>query len=80
MHLVSTNFVLPRAVFKRSIKVPGWQTGAPKPGSMIFPKKRPDFFEIHRTSDNTMGSVDLCNQAFGLYGTYISQSSVYKVN
>ena len=44
-----------------------------------FSEKNLDFFEIHRTSDNTMGSVDLCNHAFGFYGTFFSQSSVYKV-
>ena len=32
-HLIAT------AVFERSIKVLGWQTGAPKPGVHDFPKK-----------------------------------------
>ena len=50
---------LARAVFTRSIEVPGWQPAAPKPGSMIFMKKTSLFFEIHRTSDNSMGSVAL---------------------
>ena len=61
--------------------MPGWQPGAPKSREHAFPEKKcPDFFEIHRTSDNTMGSVDLCNHAFGLYRTSLSQGSVYKVN
>ena len=80
MHMVSTESLLYRAVFTRSIKVPGWQPGAPKTRENDFPeKKRPDFFEIHRTSGNNTGSLDLCNHEFGLYGTSISQSSVYKV-
>ena len=80
MHMVSTEILLSRAVFTRSINVPGWQPGGPKTREHEFPeKKRPDFFEIHRTSDNTVGSVDLCNHAFGFYGTFSSQSSVYKV-
>ena len=49
------------------------------PGSKTFQKKRP-VFEIHRTSDASMGSVALSNQANGLYGTLTSQSSVYNVN
>ena len=43
----------------KSINVLGWQPGAPETREHDFPKKCPDFFEIHRTSDNTMGSVDL---------------------
>ena len=39
MHMISTESLLSRATFTRSIKVPGWQPGAPKPGSMIFRKK-----------------------------------------
>ena len=31
MHLGSTEILMARAVFTRSIKVPGWQPGAPKP-------------------------------------------------
>ena len=53
---------------------------SPETPGARFSEKNLDFFEIHRTSDNTMGSVDLCNHAFGLYGTSISQSGVYKVN
>ena len=49
------------------------------PGARFSVKKKTSFFEIHRTSDNNMGSLDLCNHAFGLNGTSISQSSVYKV-
>ena len=67
MHLVSKGSLLSRAVFTRSIKVPRWQPGAPKTREHDFPeKKRPNFFEIHRTSDNTLGSVDLFNHASGL--------------
>ena len=80
MHLVFTEPLLARAVFIKSNKVLGWQPGAPKSREHDFPKKNLDFFEIHRTSDNTMGSLDLYNNAFGFYGTSFSQSSVYKVN
>ena len=59
IHMGFTGILLVGAVFTRSIKVPGWQPGAPKPGSMIFVKKTSLFFEIHRTSDNSMGSVAL---------------------
>ena len=75
--MVSTESLLSRATFARSIKVPGWKPGAPKSREHDFPEKKcPDFFGIHRTCDNTMGSVDLCNQAFHLYRTFISQCSV----
>ena len=57
LHMGFTEILLVGAVFTRSIKVPGWQPGAPNPGSMIFQKKTSLFFEIHRTSDNSMGSV-----------------------
>ena len=81
MHLVFIEPLLASALLARSIKVLGWQPRAPNSREHDFPeKKRPDFFEVHRTSDNTMGSVDLCNHAFGLHGTSINQSSVYKVN
>ena len=43
MHLRSTEILLARAVFTRSIKVPGWQPGAPKPREHDFPEKRPFF-------------------------------------
>ena len=60
MHMGFTGPLLARAVFARSVKAPGWQPGAPKPREHDFPeKKRPDFFEIHRTSDNSMCSVAL---------------------
>ena len=81
MHLVFTEPLLARAVFIKSIQVLGWQPRAPIFEEHDFPEKKcPDFFKIHRTSDKTMGSVDLCNHAFGLYRTFLSQSSVYKVN
>ena len=52
--------LLASAVFARSIKVLGWQPGAPKPLEQDFPKKKcPDFFEILRTSETSMGSVAL---------------------
>ena len=59
MYMGSTERLLAREVFTKSIKVFGWQPGAPKSGSMIFLKKTSLFFEIHRTSDNSMGSVAL---------------------
>ena len=55
-------------MFARSIKVSGWQ-----PGSTIFQKKS-YFFEIHRTSDTSMGSAARPNHTYGLYGISISQS------
>ena len=58
MHMVSAESLLARAVFGRSIKVLGWQPGAPKSREHDFPKKKcPDFFETHRTSDNSGGSL-----------------------
>ena len=47
---------LAKAEFRRSIRVIGWQPGAPKPRQHDFPKKTSYFFEIHRTSDSSMGS------------------------
>ena len=44
MHTGSKGPLLARAVFARSIKVPGWQPRAPKPREHEFPKKRPIFF------------------------------------
>ena len=79
MHLGSTELFLARAVFTRSIKVPGWQPGAPKPQEHDSPKKRP-FFEIHRTSETSMGSLSLPNHVYGLYRIFTSQSSVCKIN
>ena len=40
MHLGSTEILLTRAVFTGSIKVPGWQPGAPKPRGLGFPEKK----------------------------------------
>ena len=80
MHMVFKVFLLFRAVFARSIKKLGWQPGAPKsPGARLSKKKRPTF-EIHRTSDASMGFIVLANHAYGLYGIFTSQSSVCKVN
>ena len=72
--------LLARAGFTRSIRVLGWQPGPQNPGSTIFRKKTSYFFEIHRTSDTSMGSAVLLNHAYGLYRISTSQGSVYKVN
>ena len=40
MHLGSTELLSARAVFTRSIKVLGWQPGAPKSREHAFPKKK----------------------------------------
>ena len=79
--MVSAASLSARAVFARSIKVLGWQPGAPKSRRHDFPKKKClDFFEIHRTSETSMGSVALANHAYGLYGTFTSHISFCKVN
>ena len=44
MHMVSTESLLARAVFARSIKVHGLQPGAPKSREHEFPKKTTSFF------------------------------------
>ena len=49
--MVSTESLAARAVFTKSIKMLGWQAGAPKFREHDFPKKKSCFFEIHRTSD-----------------------------
>ena len=54
-----TGPLLARAVFAKSIKVLGRQPGAPKSREHDFPKKNVLFFEFHRTSDTSMGSVSL---------------------
>ena len=72
--------LLASAVFARSIKVLGWQPGGPKLRDHDFPKKTPNFFEITRTSDTSMGSAAVPNRANGLNGISSSQSSVYKNN
>ena len=80
--MVFTRSVLGRAVFTRSIKVLGWQSGAPKiPGARLSEKNvLTFFFEIHRTSDTSRGSVALSKHAYGLYKICTRQSSFYKVN
>ena len=82
MHIGSKELLLARAVFAKSIKVKvlGWQPEAPKIREHDFQKKNPDFFEIHRTSDASVGSAALPNHAYRLYGIFTGQSSVYKVN
>ena len=57
--MVSTESLAARAVFTKTIKMLGWQAGAPKFREHEFPKKKRPFFEIHRTSDTFMGSVSL---------------------
>ena len=57
--MVFTEHLLAKAVFGRSNKVLGWQPGAPKTREHGFPTKRRVFFETHRTSDSSMGSVAL---------------------
>ena len=54
-----TEPLLARAAFANSIKVLGWQAGAPKSREHDFPKKNVLFFEFHRTCDTSMGSVSL---------------------
>ena len=71
--------LLARAVFAMSIKVLGRQPGAPNIREHELPKKMLSF-EVHRTSDSSVGSAALPNHAFGLYGTFSSKSSIYKVN
>ena len=44
MYLVSEDLLVASAVFARSIKVLGWQPGAPKPREHDFPKKKPPGF------------------------------------
>ena len=39
IHMVSTETLLSRAVFTRSINVPGWQPGGPKAREHDFPEK-----------------------------------------
>ena len=46
MHLGFTELLLTRALFAKSIKVLGWQPGAPKFREHDFPKKNPDFLKF----------------------------------
>ena len=46
MHLVFTEPLPARAVFIKSIKVLGWQPGAPKSQEYDLPKKNPDFLKF----------------------------------
>ena len=61
MHMVSTESLLARAVFTKSINVLGWQAGSPKAREHDFSKKKKKrhFFEFHLTSDTSMDSVAL---------------------
>ena len=60
MHMGFIEPLLARADFTRSIRVLGWQPGAPEPREHDFRKKKTsNFFDIHRTSDTSMGSVSL---------------------
>ena len=44
--MVFIEHLLAKAVCTRSIKVLGWQPGAPKPGSTVFRQKRRDFLKL----------------------------------
>ena len=44
--MVFTEHLLAKAVFTRSIKVLGWQPGAPKPREHGFPTRRHDFLKL----------------------------------
>ena len=57
--MVFTEPLLAGANFTRSIKLLGWQPGAPKSREHDFPKKKRPTFELHRKSDASMGSVAL---------------------
>ena len=46
MHMVSAEPLLATSIFSRSIKVSGWQPGAPKSREHNFPKKSPDFLKF----------------------------------
>ena len=46
MHIGSTERLLASAVFAMSIKVSGWQPGAPKSREHDFQKKKPDFLNF----------------------------------
>ena len=59
MHMGFAESLLARAVFARSIKVFRWQPWAPKSREHDFPKKTSYFFENHRTTDTSRGSVSL---------------------
>ena len=60
MHMGFTGLLRAISVFARSIKVHGLQPGAPKSREYVFrEKKNVLFFEFHRTSDTSMGSVSL---------------------
>ena len=59
MHMVSAEHLLARVVFAKSIKVLGWQPGAPNTREHDFPKKNRGFVEIQRTIDTSMGSAAL---------------------
>ena len=57
MPIVFTEPLLARGEFTGSIEALGWQTGAPKFRVQNFPKKNLLIFEIHQTSDISVGSV-----------------------
>ena len=47
LHMVFTEPLLATSIFARSIKVSGWQPGAPKSREHDFPKKKcPDFLKF----------------------------------
>ena len=74
MYRDSTGSSLVRAVFALSIKVFGWKPGPQNPGSTTFRKKTARFFEIHRTSVNSVGSVALRNHSYGFTGPLLARA------
>ena len=54
--MVLTDYLVAKAVCTMSIKVLGWQPGAPNPVSTVF-RQNVMTFGTHRTSDSSMGSV-----------------------
>ena len=52
----------------------------PKLSGARFSEKKSYFFEIHRTTDTSMGSAALPKRAYGLYGFSTTQSAVDKLN
>ena len=81
MHMGSTERLVywPEQCLQSQLKCLDGSQGPQNPGAR-FSEKKADFFEIHRTSDSSVGSAALPNHANGLYGAFTSKSGVYKVN
>ena len=77
--MVSTFLYYPGQCLQGQLKYLDGSQVPQNTGSTIFQKKRPTF-EIHRTSDASMGSVAFANLAYGLYQISTSQITVCKVN